>query len=977
MAITRIDQISGPVTLIVPTVGTGRGGDLLAANNLSDVADASTSRTNLGVAIGTDVQAYSVELDTYVANPLTAAELGELQNIDSTTISAAQWGYLGGASAFGGSLIDDADAAAARTTLGLAIGTDVQAFDAGLQSISGLTTSADQGIYTTGADTYATFSLTSAGRALLDDADAAAQRTTLGVPGLATNNTFTGDNNFQGALLKDGNAVYQPNRMLNVIDDFGAIADARELAQASMTSGSPTLTRNGHLLTSADVGKTISVTGAGAGGVELSSTIIAVSDANTITLANNAATTVSGARFIYGTDNATAFQSALDGGQYVRVPAGLYCIGSQITFSDGSKLVGDGAFFRPRSAYDYNSHNATVLIWTGAPGANTCPVRVSATAVGVEGADFGGESTDDLLDIRFEDIHIDARGADFGVYFYRCGSNSYVNNITSEDAKVAGLVGWGLFSIRWGFLGAHENRGKGAIFGADYTPVTSGWSNSEKSCFGCVADVYMTTNGTGETFVENSGTDEDGAGGLFRFGRGSRIRVQSEGNDGRAFVIEGKEFDAPVFYEMVYIEANGAGPKVNYTNNTKGIRLVNAFVHPGNGSTLVPETIKIAADSADGGPSDYSDWLILENLYGPGVTDSFDVNSNTYKYRVINSAQDITFEDQLPSANDESRDTGDAIINGQFAVWQRGTSISADGYGPDRWRISLSGATGSLSRQALTPGELPGLDAPEPKYFARLATTVADDNTGLLQYIPDARAYAGQRIFLSFWAKGATGGGTSLGIRIDWTQNFGTGGSPSSASTKVVGNITIPHNGVWRRYVLPFDVDSVNGQTFGTNDDSYVQLRLRNVANQTFTFDIACVQIDVGGYGAKSYRMRSYTEELARCLPFFQRLCSGTLFRPIAGAGQCFATTGASFSLGFPAPMRKAPTLIVSSVGHFSLTGDTGGDIVITGLTLNASRTNQLGGELEATVASGLSAGDATNIRATNSAAILDLDAEL
>jgi hypothetical protein len=79
-------------------------------------------------------------------------------------------------------------ASVARTNLGVAIGTNVQAYDAGLQSISGLTTTADQMIYTTSSDTYATTSLTSAGRALLDDADASAQRTTLGLGTLATQN---------------------------------------------------------------------------------------------------------------------------------------------------------------------------------------------------------------------------------------------------------------------------------------------------------------------------------------------------------------------------------------------------------------------------------------------------------------------------------------------------------------------------------------------------------------------------------------------------------------------------------------------------------------------------------------------------------------------------------------------------------------------------------------------------------------------
>jgi hypothetical protein len=50
-----------------------------------------------------------------------------------------------------------------------------------LEAIRGLTSEADKGIQFTGAGTAATFDLTAAGKALLDDANAAAQRTTLGL----------------------------------------------------------------------------------------------------------------------------------------------------------------------------------------------------------------------------------------------------------------------------------------------------------------------------------------------------------------------------------------------------------------------------------------------------------------------------------------------------------------------------------------------------------------------------------------------------------------------------------------------------------------------------------------------------------------------------------------------------------------------------------------------------------------------------
>lgn len=76
--------------------------------------------------------------------------------------------------------------ATARAVLGLVINGDVQEFKENLYAIGELASAADTAIYFTGSGTAALMTVTSAARALLDDANAAAMRTTLGL-GIGSN----------------------------------------------------------------------------------------------------------------------------------------------------------------------------------------------------------------------------------------------------------------------------------------------------------------------------------------------------------------------------------------------------------------------------------------------------------------------------------------------------------------------------------------------------------------------------------------------------------------------------------------------------------------------------------------------------------------------------------------------------------------------------------------------------------------------
>jgi hypothetical protein len=220
-----------------------------------------------------------------------------------------------------------------------------------------------------------------------------------------------------------------------------------------------------------------------------------------------------------------------------------------------------------------------------------------------------------------------------------------------------------------------------------------------------------------------------------------------------------------------------------------------------------------------------------------------------------------------------------------------------------------------MSRQSFTVGDTLGTN--NPTYFLRQTVsgqTLSSSTAIVQQRIEGVRNYAGQTITILGWARRSSGSGN---MAVEIIQDFGTGGSPSSAVLLAPQTVTLTTS--FAPFALTFTVTSITGKTLGTNGNDFLAVnfwtsagsdfnaRTNSLGLQTIGVDLWGVHIKVGTHTTAAtdlYKQPELGPELARCQRYYQLIAStaGVL------AGRASGTTAAIYGVPLTVPMRGNPS---------------------------------------------------------------------
>lgn len=200
-----------------------------------------------------------------------------------------------------------------------------------------------------------------------------------------------------------------------------------------------------------------------------------------------------------------------------------------------------------------------------------------------------------------------------------------------------------------------------------------------------------------------------------------------------------------------------------------------------------------------------------------------------------------------------------AIINGNFDIWQRGTSfvnIADGGFSADRWKsVYNNGSTTTISRG--------NTNLPDGSQYYLEVNHTSSDDSGIRQIIESGWAFKNKQVTVSFKARKKTSAfNRDLNVILKYGDATFSIGSQTDIETKTISNASLSDS-TWHSYSGTFTVP---------NSASVLTLALDIKAATAGTdgFQITQVQLCAGDV-ALPFMPKSFEEELWACMRYYEK----------------------------------------------------------------------------------------------------------
>jgi hypothetical protein len=252
------------------------------------------------------------------------------------------------------------------------------------------------------------------------------------------------------------------------------------------------------------------------------------------------------------------------------------------------------------------------------------------------------------------------------------------------------------------------------------------------------------------------------------------------------------------------------------------------------------------------------------------------------------------------------------VLNSNFSVWQRGTSIAGSGSAPytaDRWSCYRATTGSTVSRQVTNDAT----NLPFIQYCARVQRDSGNTGTGAIVFYQSMETvnsipFAGKTVTLSFYARaGANFSAASSALNVN--LNAGTGTDQNALSYTGPTNpisTTTTLTTTWQRFTF-----SATIATSVTELAPYIFYTPVGTAGAADYYEITGVQLEAASTASPyAPNTSTYQAELAACQRYYYRITASATYSRFPTLGTGISTTSVHMPLTLPVTMRTSPSVI-------------------------------------------------------------------